>query len=296
MSLTQSPSRPKRDQGPSALPPIPWKEARLPLLLLGAIVVAEVLTALYDPRVGLPAHALILALLVLLGAGSSDSATRELYWALTLAPIIRIGSLSLPLGRLPLLAWYPLIGVPIFIAAFIAAKKLGYTRRQLGLRLPTNSIPQLLIILLGAILGIGEYLIFRPAPLADHFTLASLWLPAIILLVFTGFEEELIFRGLLQRAALRSLGRWGLVYVNLVFAALHIGYLSILDIIFVFLVGLLFALVALRTKSILGVTFAHGAVNISLFLIIPYVAPVLLGTGYADLLPLPVPPVTPSKP
>jgi membrane protease YdiL (CAAX protease family) len=84
-----------------------------------------------------------------------------------------------------------------------------------------------------------------------------------------------------------------LIYVNAVFAVLHIGYLSILDVVFVFLVGLLFSLFALRTKSIVGVTIAHGAVNISLFLLLPFLAPVVLGTGYGDLLPLPIPGIKP---
>jgi len=282
-------------QVPVAIPPFPWAECRVPLVVLIAITIAEWITAAYDVRLGLPAHACILAFLVMLGAGTSDTAKRELYWSLALAPIIRIGSLSLPLGRLPLLAWYPLIGVPIFAAAFIAKRKLGYTNGQVGLRIPANLVPQVLIVPLGAILGIGEYLIFRPAPLADRFTFASLWQPALVLLIFTGFEEEFIFRGLMQRAALRALGRWGLVYVNLVFAALHIGYLSVLDLFFVFSVGLLFAVFALKTRSIAGVTFAHGAVNISLFLILPYVAPVVLGTGYGDLLPLPLPPTQPLR-
>jgi uncharacterized protein len=235
-------------------------------------------------------HAALLALLVTLGARTSDQARRELYWTLTLAPVIRLGSLTLPLGRLPLLAWYPIIGLPIFSAAFVTARKLGYTPAQIGLGMGSRGIaPQLAVIPLGMVLGLGEYLIFRPAPLAERFTFGDIWLPSLILLVFTGFEEELIFRGLMQRAALRCLGRWGLVYVSLVFAVLHVGYLSVLDVLFVFLVGLLFAIVALRTKSILGITVAHGLINTGLFLIFPFLAPVVLGTGYGDLLPLPLP-------
>lgn len=273
-----------------ALPPFPAREFVVPGILLGLITIAECITAMYDPRAGLPAHAAILALLVFMGASTHDSAKRELYWSLTLAPLIRIGSLSLPLGRLPLILWYPLIGVPIFTAAFVSARKLQYTPRMIGLTFDPMKLPaQLAIIPLGALLGLGEYLIFRPAPIAQRFTFADIWFPSLVLLIFTGFEEELIFRGLMQRAALRSLGRWGLVYVSLVFAVLHIGYLSILDLVFVFLVGLLFSLFVLRTKSLLGVTLAHGAINTFLFLIIPFLAPVILGTGYGDLLPLPTP-------
>jgi membrane protease YdiL (CAAX protease family) len=295
MAAPPRPASTARTRQAAALGPFPAADFVLPGVLLAAITLAEIVTAMVDARFGLPAHAAILGLLVTLGARTSDFAKRELYWTLTLAPVIRIGSLCLPLGQLPLLSWYPLIGVPIFTAAFVAARKLGYRPAMIGLTLRASDLPrQLALVPVGAILGIGEYLIFRPAPLADEFTFEAIWLPALILLIFTGFEEELIFRGLMQRAALRALGRWGLVYTNLIFAVLHIGYESILDLVFVFLVGMLFSVFALRTRSIFGVTLAHGAVNISLFLILPFLAPVFLGSGRADLLPLPVPPSAPS--
>ena len=262
-----------------------------------ALAGAEVLTAALDARIGVAAHAVLLMILVAMGARTADSSKRELYWSLVLAPIIRIGSLSLPLGQLPLLAWYPLIGVPIFTAAIVTARYLGYDRARLGLRVDAADIPrQLMLVPLGVLLGVGEYLIFRPLPLAERFTLSDLWLPALILLIFTGLEEELVFRGIMQRAALRSLGRWGLVYVSGVFAVLHIGYLSVLDVAFVFIVGLMFSLFVLQTKSLFGVTIAHGAINITLFLVLPFLAPVYLGSGYGDFLPLPVPDTTPGSP
>ncbi|TAK26080.1 MAG: CPBP family intramembrane metalloprotease [Chloroflexota bacterium] len=274
----------------AAVPPFPARDFAVPSIILAILAGAELTTAAIDARIGLGLHAILLGVLVVLGVRTTDTAKRELYWALTLAPVIRIGSLSMPLGRLPLMEWYPLIGVPLFSATFFTAYRLGYTRQQLGLTINFADMPrQLAMVALGALLGIGEYLIFRPAPLAERFTLEAIAWPAFILLVFTGLEEELIFRGLMQRASLRALGRWGLIYVNLIFAVLHIGYLSVLDVVFVFLVGFLFSLFVLRTKSLFGVTIAHGGVNIVLFLILPYLAPIVLGTGYADLLPLPAP-------
>jgi membrane protease YdiL (CAAX protease family) len=287
-SLTPSPAG--RLAARIDLPEFPTREFLIPGLLLLLTTAAELVTAAVDARYGLVAHAFLLTLLVTLGARTESAARRELYWSLTLAPIIRIGSMCLPLGRLPLIAWYPMIGLPIFAAAYVTARKLGYTRANVGLTLDLTDLPrQLSLIPLGAVLGLGEYLIFRPAPLVERFTFEDIWLPAVILTIFTGLEEELIFRGVMQRAALRALGRWGLVYVSLVFAVLHVGYLSLLDVVFVFLVGQLFALFVLKTRTIFGVTLAHGAINIGLFLIFPYVAPTFLGTGYADLIPLPGP-------
>jgi membrane protease YdiL (CAAX protease family) len=184
------------------LPPFPTREFVVPGAVLAAITVAEVVTAAFDPRTGLTLHAVLLAVLVVMGARTRDTAQRELLWTLGLAPVIRIGSLCLPLGRLPLMAWYPLIGLPIFSSAFMTARKLGYTPAQLGLTVSLADLPrQLALVPLGFILGIGEYLIFRPAPLAERFTFEHIWMPALILLVFTGFEEELIFRAIMQRAA-----------------------------------------------------------------------------------------------
>src|SRR5262249_14393497 len=110
------------------LPEFPTEEFVVPGLLLLLTTAAELITAAVDPRYRLPARACRLALLVPMGARTESAARRELYWSLTLAPVIRLGSLCLPLGRLPLIAWYPLIGLPIFAAAIVTARKLGYTR------------------------------------------------------------------------------------------------------------------------------------------------------------------------
>ena len=41
---------------------------------------------------------------------------RKLALALTLAPLIRILSLALPLARFPQAAWYPLVALPLLLA------------------------------------------------------------------------------------------------------------------------------------------------------------------------------------
>jgi membrane protease YdiL (CAAX protease family) len=48
------------------------------------------------------------------------------------------------------------------------------------------------------------------------------------------------------------------------------GFLSWLDVIFVFLVALFFGGVVKKTGSLLGVTLSHGITNIMLFLIAPF--------------------------
>jgi membrane protease YdiL (CAAX protease family) len=258
---------------PTALPapaprPAPWFFA---LAYLAGMTLAEVLVALVDARWGVPLHALILLTLLWHGA-RAPHAEQRFYWSLTLAPLIRILSLSLPLGGFPLIWWYVIISAPLFLTVAVAARTLGYGPAELGLRWCWRHLPAHLAVgLLGFPLGLVEYLILRPLPLATEFTASAVWLPAAILLVSTGFQEELIFRGLMQRAAASLFGRWtGPLLITTLFAVLHIGYRSWSDLAFVLLAGGLFALVAGRTGSIWGVTLAHGAVNATLFLVAPF--------------------------
>jgi CAAX protease family protein len=238
------------------------------LLLISA---AEIVTSVVNPQAGLTLHALLLVGLTFFGASGQLSQERRLALALTLAPLIRLLSLALPLIRFPQLTWYPIVAVPLLLATWIVVRLLGLSRQQLGLR---RGNPWLQLMLVGGGLGLGvaEYIILRPTPLLSSYSWAAVVLPALSLVIFTGFTEELIFRGLLQAVAAPVLTRWTLVYVSLLFAALHIGYLSLADVVFVFAVGMLFGQIVRWGGSILGVTLAHGLTNVTLFLLMPYVA------------------------
>jgi membrane protease YdiL (CAAX protease family) len=126
----------------------------------------------------------------------------------------------------------------------------------------------------GLALGFVEYHILRPDALIDDLTLRQFVVPALVIMFATGFLEEFIFRGVLQRLAEGVLGRSGLLYVSLIFAILHIGYRSASDFLFVLLIALLYGWVVRRTGSIIGVSVSHGITNITLFLLIPFI-PVL---------------------
>jgi uncharacterized protein len=234
------------------------------------ITVAELVTSMVQPQLGLILHALLLIGLTLYGATGQLTEGRKLALALTLAPLIRLLSLSLPLIRFPQIAWYPIVAIPLLIAAWIVIRLLGLPRQSLGLR---RGNLRLQLMLAGGGLGLGtiEYLILQPTPLITTLSWGGVLLPALSLVIFTGFTEELIFRGLLQAVATPVLTRWALIYVSLLFAALHIGYLSLSDVAFVFGVGMLFGQIVRRGGSILGVTLAHGMTNVTLFLIMPYV-------------------------
>lgn len=241
------------------------------LLYLVWLTLAEIITALSTPQVGLILHGVLLLSLFIQAAFNTRMVQYRLYLILALAPLVRLLSLSMPLLEFEFMNWYMVIGIPLLVASIIAMRQAGYKAKQIGLGLGRKTWLQVLVVLTGVGLGYLEYMILRPEPLIDSLTLEQLWYPALVLLIFTGFLEEFIFRGMMQQATIQTMGRLGLIYTSAVFAVLHIGYQSILDVIFVFVVGWFFALIVQKTHSIWGVTLAHGLTNISLFLIFPFI-------------------------
>lgn len=237
---------------------------------LAWLTAAELFSTLSDPRLGLLLHAGLLVALLYHASRDLHDPLHQLLLTLAFAPLIRLLSFSLPLTVFPQIAWYFIVSLPLFVAAYLVYRVLGFTRAGTGLR--AGSLPiQLLIGLTGLTFGYVEYRILAPAPLAATLSWQDLWLPALVLLVSTGFLEELIFRGLMQQSGERLLGIVGSnVYVSVVFAVLHLGYKSALDLVFVFVVSLFFGWIFARTRSLLGITLAHGLTNIMLFLVMPY--------------------------
>ena len=253
------------------------------LLYLLAITIAEAIVILLEPVTGLVnssiigiiLHTVILFVVIIDAATSSRYHYERLVLSLAIIPLIRIVSLSLPLAEIPQILQYPIIYVPLLAAAIVLVCILEYRPADIGIKI--GFIPlQLGIGVLGVGLGIVEYLILTPEPLITELSWQTAWLPALVLLLSTGFVEEFIFRGVLQKTATDAFGGWGIVYVSFLFAILHIGWIraespvAILDIVFVFAVALLFGWIVKKTGSLLGVTLSHGVTNIVLFVVAPF--------------------------
>jgi hypothetical protein len=233
------------------------------------IAVAETVTSFIDPSYGLFFHSVILvSLLVLSAFWHRVNPASNLFLSLSLAPLIRILSLSLPLTYFPRYAWYLVASVPVLAATLtmMRVQRMGLGDVGITFRKP---LAQAGIALTGIPFGIIEYSILKPEPLAPGLSTWELVLLAAALVFSTGFVEELVFRGVLQNSAVKTMGeKAGIVGVTAVFAALHIGWLSILDVAFVFSIGLFFGYLVLKTGSIIGVSLSHGLTNVFLFLLL----------------------------
>jgi len=236
-----------------------------------AITSAELLTVYLQPLVGVVCHGVILVALLVQSAFAPDVPQRNLLVGLALVPLIRIVSLSLPLVQVPQMYWYPIIYAPLLAATVAVMWVVGLKPSDVGLVRHDWRFQILLGVATGLVYGGLEYMILKPEPLIAGFTLQQIWLPAVILLAATGFVEELMFRGVLQRLAEPAMGSWGgMIYVSLIFAILHVGFFSLLDVIFVLFVALFFAYAVKRTGSLVGVTLSHGIANTLLYLVMPF--------------------------
>jgi len=241
------------------------------ILYLVAIAMAESVTVYVQPLWGLGCHAVILTVVIVYSAVGSRYPYRPLLTALALVPLVRIVSLTVPLANIPQIWWYPITYVPLLAASIVVMRLLKYSPHQAGLSLKRLPI-QLVVMLTGVVFGVAEYIILRPEAVVPELTWQVAWLPALMFLLCTGFVEEFIFRGVLQRSAVEVFGGWGIVYVSLLFATLHMGFLSWIDVAFVFIVALFFGWMVKKTGSLLGVTLSHGITNIVLYLVAPFFA------------------------
>ena len=252
------------------------------IIYLLCIIIAEI-TAVVLPiqnpdlvTLGLAFYGILLAAMIIDAARMDRFYQGKLVLSLTLIPLTRIFSLMLPLTQVSQIWWYPVIYLPLLVAAVVVARELEYKPSDIGITL-RGWPKQLIVPFLGLGLGYLEYSILKPAPLVDGLSWSNAWLPAILLFVSTGIVEELIFRGVMQKSAVDLFGARGIIYVSVIFAVLHIGWavgpdaggLAWLDIAFVFGVAVLFGWIVKKTGSLLGVILCHGIINVVLFIIGP---------------------------
>jgi membrane protease YdiL (CAAX protease family) len=238
----------------------------------GLIAVAEAIGAGVSPLLGAIAHGVLVTVLLGHYTFGETAPYRRILMVLVLPSLLRILSLALPAARIPQIFWYVLVGAPMLLGAILAARRLQLSAQDVGLPLRSAAL-QGVIALSGLALSIAAYSILRPEPLFEAVNLPGLIGSAIILAVFSGFLEEFIFRGVLQRSASELFdGPLAIVLSSLIFASLYIGSLSLVYLGFIGLVGLYFGYCVHKTGSLWGVALAHSLMNIGLLVVWPAVA------------------------
>lgn len=244
------------------------------ILVTGAELVTAYATwhGVIFAKYGIAFHAVILFALLIHSALilTADPEFSQLLLVLILAPLIRILSLATPVSYFNYVTWFAIVCIPVYIAVFTCVYIQHLKPQDVALALPkAKHLPLELAVILFAIpFGIMEYHVLKPGILVE-LRLEALIIPALIMLVGTGFLEELTFRGLMQYHATRTMGFAGIIFISILFGFLHVGNLTILDVLLAGSVGFIFSLVVRKTGSLYGVSISHGLINTILFLIAP---------------------------
>lgn len=230
---------------------------------------SELMTFLVAPQLGVLLYGSLLIALIAHASVLWQEPVHRVLLSFTFSPIIRIVSLAVPLSNFPLIQAYAITGLPLILSGLVSIRSMRMPLAEAGLGLGRMPLLQLLVMPTGFLIGFAEYLVLRPAPMIESLTWQNILIPALVLLVGTGFCEELMFRGIMQAALRPIFGSASIVILSVLFAVMHIGYRSAIDLIVVMVAGLLFGVVSYRTRSIWGVSIAHGLTNIMLFLVYP---------------------------
>ncbi len=237
---------------------------------VAAITAAEVLMVGSGVLLGTLLDAFIIFVLVIHYVFIKPESYRRILPALALVPLLRILSLTVPVRQAPRIEWYFMIGAPLLIAVWMTIRLLKLTRDQIGLQRRVSFL-QIRIGLSGLLLGLVAYLILRPQLLTAYFDLGTVVLGSVILTIFSGFTEELMFRGVLQQTATEIFGGAGILVGSILFGAMAIGTMSLTYAVYIGLVGAYLGWVVKRTDSIWGAVIAHSLLNISMLFIWPYI-------------------------
>jgi hypothetical protein len=235
-----------------------------------AIAFAEMMVYLGRELEAMEIHALILLGLSFSIMFIKNKEIQKTYQALILLPILRLVDLSMPLfyeeKLYNLIFIYGLLAIPVSIAATnqeFTLTELGITFKKIGRYIPLS-------ILLGFLLGIGEFIIVGGNPLIKDLSIFNLLSLTIIMVFFVSPVEEIIFRSILQNRLETILGSVeALIITSFLFGIMHSGYGNIYEILYISSVGALLGYLFYRTRSLPLVALIHGFMNVFFFGIIP---------------------------
>lgn len=237
---------------------------------IAAIAFAELMIFSGRNLEAMEIHALILLGLSFSIIYIKNKEIQKTYQALLLLPLLRLVDFSMPLfyeeKLYDLIFIYGLLAIPVSLAVTnqeFTRTQLGITFKKIGLYIPLS-------MLLGLLLGVGEYIIVGKNPLIQDLSIFNLLSLTIIMVFFVSPVEEIIFRSILQnRLEIVSGSRKALIITSILFGLMHSGYGNIYEILYISLVGALIGDLFHRTRSLPLVTLIHGFMNVFFFGILP---------------------------
>jgi membrane protease YdiL (CAAX protease family) len=234
------------------------------------LVVAEAVTLTLGPTAGVLAHAFALVVLAGLSMRLPRGANQRLTLSAGLIPIVRILSIAVPAAIIPPIYWYLEIGLAGLEGILLLMRRLDLAPRDVGLR-RTPLAEVVSVGLIGAILGIPAYLIAGRLELGYGAGPVALVIASAVVMIFVGFFEELLFRGLIQSAGTQLFSRGGVLISVAATALMYSASLNPRYVVFATFVAAFFGVVARRSGSIAAPVAGHAALALVQLVVLPIV-------------------------
>jgi len=248
------------------------------LLLL---VIEEVVMAFVDPILGLlisfVGAFVVVVLPYVVGSGQAVRGAMQCFSLLFLSRVAMTVVPALILS--PSMLIVVVYGVYLSICAvYVAEKRLPL--KDVGFRASSIRGQILGGLALGVTMGVVEFAILNPDIskylLFGEFSPATVSYVLVVMFLFVGLGEELLFRGLVQTSFEKVFARplTSVVIVSFLFAMMHAAYVTslvtTLELVYVFVAATVIGYSFMKTRSLLLPVIAHGTANTILFGILPY--------------------------
>ncbi len=219
---------------------------------------------------GLAVHVINLQVITLALIFGNRKGTENVLQSLILLLLLRIINLAMPQFFTANLLWYPLVYGVMFLPVYSIIRYQQIPSEELGINFSRMHIYLPAAILIGAVFALLEHGILHPKPLIDNLKLPNLILITMVMFVFVGVVEELIFRSILQTRLEKVLGlKHGLFLSGVIFGIMHSGYGVVNEILFAVFFGIMIGYIFQKTRSFPFILTIHGTANVLLFGILP---------------------------
>lgn len=240
------------------------------LSVLG-IIAGELLIFAGHVYLGLAVHIINLQAItvaIILGKFSPD--TKNVLQSMLLPLQMRIINLAMPQFFTTTLLWYPLVYGVMYMSIYYITKHQNITSKEIGIDFKHWYIYFPAALLIGIAMAMLEFQILHPIPLILDMKLQNLLLISMVMFVFVGAVEELIFRSIFLTRLEKMFGMFKSLFLSsLLFGIMHSGYGLISEVVFATFFGFVLGFIFQRTRSFPFILLIHGTANVLLYGIFP---------------------------
>jgi membrane protease YdiL (CAAX protease family) len=244
------------------------KEIYLPAF---GIAAGELMMFYGNIFIGLAIHIINLqAIALALIFSKFPSEIKNIHQSLILLLQMRIIALAMPQFFTLTLLWYPFIYGVMYIPVYLIIKNQNISSKEIGMNFSRIKIYLPSAVLIGSGMAVIEYYILQPVALIENANISNLVLISVVMFIFIGAVEELIFRSILQTRVEKVLGlNYGILISGGLFGIMHASYGLINEIIFAGFFGCVLGYIFQKTRSFPCILAIHGTANVLLFGILP---------------------------